>query len=126
MTKILIIDDSIFQRKNIKKILKPEGYEILEATNGTEGLEKIKNDSPDLVLLDILMPQVSGLSVLKKLESEDIEVPVIVITADIQDSTKKECLELGARDVFYKPLPSETHKLRKLVRKVLDDEQEET
>lgn len=126
MTKILIIDDSIFQRKNIKKILKPEGYKILEASNGTEGLEKIRNDSPDLVLLDILMPQVSGLSVLKKLESEDIEVPVIVITADIQDSTKRECLELGARDVFYKPLPSETQKLRELVRKVLDSEQEET
>jgi twitching motility two-component system response regulator PilH len=89
-------------------------------------LEKIRNDSPDLVLLDILMPQVSGLSVLKKLESEDIEVPVIVITADIQDSTKRECLELGARDVFYKPLPSETQKLRELVRKVLDSEQEET
>ena len=104
MAVILVIDDSSLARASVRKLLAPEGHEILEATSGEEGLEMISRHSPDCILLDILMPGVSGMDILSRLHSEGSRTPVIVVTADIQDSVREKCLELGAFTVINKPL----------------------
>ena len=120
MAKVLIIEDSSFMRKAIARMIKAEGYEILEATNGKEGLEKAVSDSPDCITLDLIMPEMEGIEVLESLRKKGLNIPVIVITADIQDDTHKQCLELGATIVINKPPKGED--LRPVIRKVLQKE----
>jgi CheY-like chemotaxis protein len=108
MTLILVIDDSNLARSAIRKILAPEGYEILEASNGEEGTKMLSQHAPDCILMDLLMPGISGLDILRQLNSTGSSTPVIVITADIQDSVRSKCLELGAFAVVNKPLLFET------------------
>ena len=104
MTLILIIEDAWFTRRAICKILQGSGYETLEAENGRQGLE-IAASRPDIdcMLLDLLMPEVDGWGVLKALREQQSQLPVIVLTADIQESTRQQCIELGAFTVINKP-----------------------
>ena len=108
MGLILIIDDSSLARASIRKILAPEGYEILEASGGEEGLKMLSQHSPDCLLMDLLMPGIGGMEVLEQLHSTGSSPPVIIITADIQTSVRDKCLELGAFAVVNKPLLFET------------------
>ena len=102
--QVLIIDDSMLSRNMIKDILQPVGYKIHLATGGQDGIEKAFQIKPDCILLDLLMPEVSGFDVLQTLQSQlDNPIPVIVLTADIQDTSKKKCLEYGARYFLNKP-----------------------
>lgn len=104
MTLVLIIEDAWFTRRAISKILQGAGYQTLEAENGRQGLEIVASRSDiDCILLDLLMPEVDGWSVLKALRERKSQMPVIVLTADIQESTRQECLELGAFTVLNKP-----------------------
>jgi twitching motility two-component system response regulator PilH len=119
MTRILIVDDSLFQRRIISAPLKSEGYELLEAVNGREALEKIIVEKPDLILLDILMPEKDGFEVLKELLEAKNTIPVIMLTSDVQDSTRDECMKLGARAFVNKPVKSED--LLPLIRDNLGD-----
>lgn len=107
MRRILIIDDSLFQRRVVSAPLKANGFIVEEAVNGREGLEKIIEEKPDLVLLDILMPEKDGIQVLKELRDANSTIPVIMLTSDVQDSTKAECLSLGARAFLNKPVKAE-------------------
>ena len=102
MALILIIEDAALLRKMVQKILKPEGYTILEADNGLKGLEMIREHKPDCIVLDLLMPEMEGRQVLKAMREQGLQIPTIVVTADIQESTRQECLELGALTVVYK------------------------
>lgn len=104
MNKILIIDDSLFQRRSIRKILSQCPYEIQEATNGREGLEMLKSYQPDCVILDILMPDMDGLAFLAAAQQQGEKTPIVVLTADIQETTRRECQRLGAAAIEYKPL----------------------
>lgn len=104
MVRILIVDDSIFQRSIISAPLKLEGHEIIEATDGQNAIEKISKENPDLIILDILMPIMDGIEVLKELQHLQNNIPVIMLTADIQDTTKNECLTLGAKAFINKPV----------------------
>ena len=125
MAKILVIDDSLFQRRSIRKILQVDGHDIQEATDGHQGLEMIAVFVPDCIVLDILMPDMNGLSFLKTLQKYGTKTPVIVLTADIQETTRQECLHLGAKEVIHKPLiPSEGDKLRNIIHQVLDSAKE--
>ena len=125
MAKILIIDDSLFQRRNIRKSLKAEGYDLQEATTGREGLEMIPTFAPDCIVLDILMPEVDGLSFLRTLQAQGNTTPVIVLTADIQNTTRQECLKLGAKEVLHKPLTRlDAEKLRAIIITILDSVEE--
>ncbi len=103
MALILIVEDAWFTRRAICKILQKEGYKTLEAVNGREGLELLQLHHPDCMLLDLLMPEIDGWGVLKALTEMQAKVPVIVITADIQASTRQKCLELGAIALINKP-----------------------
>ena len=107
MSKILIIDDSLFQRRVVSAPLKTSGFDVYEAVNGVEGLKKMEEIRPDLVLLDILMPEKDGIQVLKELQDAHNTIPVIMLTSDVQDSTREECISLGARAFLNKPVKSE-------------------
>ena len=107
MTRILIVDDSLFQRRIISAPLKVEGFDVFEAVNGKDGLEKIWEQKPDLILMDILMPEMDGLEVLKNLQESHNTIPVIMLTSDVQDSTRDECLQHGAKAFVNKPVKAE-------------------
>ncbi|TLX73729.1 response regulator [Labilibacter sediminis] len=100
---ILIIDDSITTRNFLSNILKENGHEVTEAADGVEGLIKTNQIKPEMILLDLLMPNMDGFQVLRELKKNKISIPVIVLTADIQDDVKEECYELGAKYFLNKP-----------------------
>ena len=122
MALILIIDDSTYMRSMIRSILKKEGHEILEAENGLKGIQMISEHSPDCVLLDIIMPGMDGIKILNTLHERNSKIPVIIITADIQESTRKQCLQLGAFAFINKPPKGEV--LVSTIKKVLPQKKE--
>src|SRR4051812_16545433 len=97
MNKILVIDDEASIRKFLKVSLKANQFEVIEAQSGLEGLQKIIEDKPTLVILDHGLPDISGIEVLKKLR-EWSTVPVIFLTVRDEDSDKVEALDSGADD----------------------------
>lgn len=123
MALILIVDDSFYMRGKIRSILKADGYEIIESDNGLKGLQMVSAYSPDCILLDIIMPGMDGLKILNALKEKESKIPMIVITADIQESTRKQCLELGARAVINKPPKDD--ELLSTIRKVLGTKKED-
>ena len=117
MALILVIDDSLYMRGKICSILRLDGHKILEADNGLKGLQMASANSPDCILLDIIMPGMDGLKIIKSLKDQHLNIPMIVVTADIQESTRKQCMELGAVAVINKPPKEED--LRSMINKVL-------
>lgn len=103
MAKVLIIDDSRFARLKLAKPIKEAGFEVVEAANGVEGLEKTKTEKPDVVLCDLLMPEMDGMGYLKHVKEMAVDVPVLIVTSDIQERTRKAAMDLGAFDVLNKP-----------------------
>jgi len=104
MSRILITDDSSSQRIILSGILEKLGHEVDTAINGQEALEKIRTNPPDCMLLDNLMPVMDGLQTLEALKARNITVPIIMLTADIQEWLKTRCLELGASNFLNKPI----------------------
>jgi CheY-like chemotaxis protein len=118
MTLILIIDDAAFSRRMIRKYLQVDGYEIIEATNGREGLELVHQRKPNCVLTDLLMPDMNGFEFLQALQDEELKIPTIIISADIQEEARNQSYNLGAINFINKP-PKE-NELRKAVQQVLN------
>jgi len=104
MATILIADDSMFQRFMHAKVARSLGYEVLEAKDGNECLELARTARPEVVLLDLNMPGRSGLEVLQAVREEGLPMEVLVITADIQDTTRSRCEELGVTAFVTKPV----------------------
>lgn len=104
MSKILIIDDERSIRRALKEILEFENFEVHEAEDGKQGLEKILHDSYDVVFCDIKMPQMDGIEVLEKLQEAKVEVPMIMISGHGNVETAVEALKKGAFDFIEKPL----------------------
>jgi len=104
MSRVLITDDSLLQRRTLSAIVADGGYEVDTACNGQEALEKIKASPPHCLLLDMLMPVMDGVQVLETLESLGVKLPIIVLTADVQEWLKDRCLELGATSFLNKPV----------------------
>jgi len=103
MTKILIVEDEPNMVAGLRDNFEFEGYEVLSAYNGVEGLERALAESPDLVLLDVMMPKMSGLDVCKQLKAKRPSIPIIMLTARGQEVDKVVGLELGADDYVTKP-----------------------
>lgn len=101
---ILIVEDSKIQRTKIRSVLTGAAYEVTEAMNGTEALKVLEDSAPDLIMTDLLMPEMDGIQFLEELKKREIGIPVVVLSADIQDSTKERCYELGARAFVNKPI----------------------
>ncbi|MFA6597460.1 MAG: response regulator transcription factor [Ignavibacteriaceae bacterium] len=103
MYKVLIVEDEPDMRMGLKDNLEFEEYEVDTAENGKEGYEKIIKNNYDLVLLDVMMPEMSGFEVCKQVRKEGINVPIILLTAKGQEIDKVRGLELGADDYITKP-----------------------
>lgn len=103
MAKILIVDDAEFLRVRISKMLLADGFEVVEAENGLKAIEAYKTNHPDMILMDITMPEMDGLSALKELRKIDPTVKVIMLTALGQESVVLEAIKSGARDFIVKP-----------------------
>ena len=94
MQTILVVDDERKLRQMIRVYLEREGFRVIEASNGQEALYQTRLEKPDLVILDLMMPEMNGYDYLRKRESD--EVPVIVLTAKVEETDEVLGLELGA------------------------------
>lgn len=103
MARILVVDDSLSARWIFVRMLKAGGHEVLEASSGRQAVKKTVSYKPDCMLLDLLMPEMDGFEVLNILKRKGLTIPVIVLSADIQETTRTKCLELGAVDFLNKP-----------------------
>jgi len=103
MKKILIIEDEQDLIKGLKLNLSDEGFDVDWAVNGVEGLRKAVEEAPDLIILDIMLPELNGLEVCRKLRQKNINIPVIMLTAKGEEIDKVVGLELGADDYITKP-----------------------
>jgi two-component system, NtrC family, nitrogen regulation response regulator NtrX len=105
--KVLVIDDESAIRDSLKMILEYEDYQFVGAASGQEGLAAVQRERPDIVLLDIKMPGMDGLEVLKQLHTADESLPIVMISGHGTTSTAVEAVRSGAIDFLDKPLSSE-------------------
>ena len=102
--RVLIVDDAAFMRMMIKDILSKNGYEVVgEADNGLVGIEKYKEFKPDLVTMDITMPEMDGISAVKEIKKFDPQAKIIMCSAMGQQAMVIESIQSGARDFIVKP-----------------------
>ena len=102
--KILIVDDSSFMRMIIKKYL--EGFkdvQVIEGANGKEAVEKFRSEHPDLIFLDIIMPEINGIEALKQIKSFDRNANVVMISSVGQNKMMEEAIKAGAARYITKP-----------------------
>lgn len=102
--KILLVDDSGLARRGARQMLESAGYAVAEAEDGLVALERYFLEKPDLVLLDLVMKGLNGLDVLKKLTEMDGDAKVIVVSADVQDSSRELAIAGGAVGFLNKPV----------------------
>ncbi|WP_303861335.1 response regulator [Alkalibaculum bacchi] len=106
--RILIVDDAIFMRMKLKDILEKGGYEVVaEAQNGVEAIEKFKAESPDLVTMDITMPEMDGIAALKSIKEVKPDAKVIMCSAMGQQSMVMDAIKAGALDFIVKPFDND-------------------
>lgn len=106
--RVLITDDALFMRVTLKNILTKGGYEIAgEAANGVESVELYKQTKPDLVTMDITMPEMDGISAVKEIKKHDPQANVIMCTAMGQKNMVMEAVAAGAKDFIVKPFQPE-------------------
>ena len=101
--RVLIAEDDSNIRAGLKEILSREGYQVIEAANGTEALERFEAERPDFICLDIMMPDRSGYDVCRAIRKKNETVPVVFISAKSEEIDKVLGLELGADDYILKP-----------------------
>ena len=104
MSKIILVEDEQILLKALSIQLLSAGFEVLTANNGESGLELIKKEKPDAILLDIMMPKMNGFEVLEKLKKDELlkNIPVIVLSNQGQEAEKQKGMELGAVDYYVK------------------------
>ena len=108
MISVLIVDDAAFMRLAIKNILNKNGFSVVaDAKNGQEGVEKYIELKPDIVTMDITMPDMSGIEALKKIREYDPNAKVIMISAMGQEGMVKEAILSGAKSFIVKPYKEE-------------------
>ncbi len=107
MPTLLVVDDSNFMRKRIVRTLVGAKYTIVEAVNGEDALTKLEAAPPDLLMTDLLMPIMDGPSLIEAARAGGFDGPIVVMTADIQSSTREQCNALGINGFLNKPCSSE-------------------
>ena len=121
--KILIVEDEANIRELLRLYLEREGYTVLEAENGVEGIKKWKSDKPDMLLLDVMMPVMDGWAVCREIRAES-DVPIIMLTAKGETADRVSGLEMGADDYIVKPLemPEVIARVRAVFRRMAPDD----
>ena len=108
MAKIMLVDDAAFMRMMLKKALTESGYtDFVEAQDGAEAVKKYGEENPDLVIMDITMPNMDGLQALKKIRESDPNAKVVMCTAMGQEAMVVEAIKSGAKDFVVKPFNGE-------------------
>ncbi|OLS01533.1 response regulator [Tissierella creatinophila] len=106
--RVLIVDDAVFMRMKLRDILEKNGYQVVaEAQNGVEAVEKFKQEKPDLVTMDITMPEMDGVAALKEIKSQDKDAKIIMCSAMGQQSMVMEAIQSGALDFIVKPFDTD-------------------
>jgi DNA-binding response OmpR family regulator len=101
--RILVVEDDATIRSGLRDALRSEGYEVLEAADGREGLDKGLREDPDLIILDLMLPGIDGTEVLRRLRKDAVETPVLVLTARGLEEDRVKGFALGADDYVVKP-----------------------
>lgn len=104
MARILIVDDSMFQRKAMRNLVVEYGHDAILAENGAIGLRMLEEETPDAVILDLVMPVLDGIGFLESVREQDCATPILVVSADVQDCVREQCMDLGARGFLNKPM----------------------
>jgi len=117
MAKILIVDDAEFLRVRLTKMLDAEGFQVFQAENGLKAVEVYKQIHPDVILMDVTMPEMDGLTALKEIVGFDSKARVIMLTALGQESVVLEAVKSGARAFIVKPF--EHDRVMKAIGKLL-------
>ena len=106
VAKILVVEDNQDNREMVVKVLKFNGYEVIEAVDGEEGIEKAKTEAPALILLDIYLPKMDGYEVAKRLKGDKglREIPVIALTAHAMKGNREQALAAGCDGYISKPI----------------------
>ncbi|MBC8061491.1 MAG: response regulator [Clostridiaceae bacterium] len=108
MTRVLIVDDAAFMRMMIKDILEKNGFEVIgEASNGIKAVELYKKDKPDIVTMDITMPDMDGIQAVKAIKEFDPTAKVIMCSAMGQQTMVMDAIRAGARDFIVKPFQAD-------------------
>jgi two-component system alkaline phosphatase synthesis response regulator PhoP len=108
--KVLLIEDEPHQIMMVRYRLEANNFDFASAADGKEGLKKTKSEKPDVILLDIVMPEMDGYEVCKRIRKDPAtkDIPVILFTASVIKNLKEKCLDCGADDYVVKPFESET------------------
>ncbi len=118
MSRILIVDDAAFMRMMLKDILEKHGYQVVgEASNGLKAIELYKKDKPDIVTMDITMPEMDGIEALKEIMNFDPNANIIMCSAMGQQGMVMDAIKSGAKDFIVKPFQAE--RVIESVKKVL-------
>ncbi len=106
MTRILIVDDEETNQRLLKAILEAKGYETLQAYDGAEGIKTAMESQPDLILMDIQIPEIDGIEAFKILQTEQLtrNIPIIALTSYAMSGDREKFLSLGFRDYVAKPI----------------------
>lgn len=119
--KILIVDDNQDSRELAVKILKKVGYQMIEAADGEDALEKANTENPDLILMDISIPKIDGYEVTRRLKSQTSfkNTPIIALTAHAMKGDKEKAIEAGCEGYISKPI--DIHELPNQIKSYLKD-----
>jgi len=117
MAKVLVVDDSEFMRMRCRQLLSGQGYEVVEASNGEEAVARYEEEKPDLVMMDITMPVMDGITAVREIKKRDPQARIIMCSALGQQAMVLEAVKAGAKDFVVKPFQPE--RLVATVRKFL-------
>lgn len=105
--KVMVVDDAIFMRRMLTDILKEGGHEVIaEAANGRESVEQYKKAKPDIVTMDIIMPEMGGIEAVKEIINQDRSARILMVSAMGQQQLVVEAIQAGAKDFIVKPFES--------------------
>lgn len=120
--KVLVCDDEPYIVESVSFVVRKAGFEVVVAEDGAESLDQARSEKPDLIFLDIMMPELSGYEVCKQLKDDPAtrDMYIVMLTARGQEEDEKKALEMGADEFMTKPFSP--RKLRAKVQEVLGDE----
>jgi CheY-like chemotaxis protein len=104
--RVLIVEDSSDLRYLFARVLQRQGFRVYEASNGQEALECVREIQPDVIVSDVMMPEMDGIELIRRLRAmpATAEIPIVIITAAATDEVRRDAGRLGAADVLEKPL----------------------